>query len=62
MLHQVTVDLIDDNKEDRTSLIHQRLDRRWLGSLTIPFSSLYRNTRIEGYRLHFILLIEQLIE
>ena len=29
------------------------MERKWLGSLSIPFSSLYHNTRIEGtFRLH----------
>ena len=38
---------------DRSSHVHQRLERKWLGSLSIPFSSLYHNTRIEGtFRLH----------
>ena len=28
--------------------VHKRLERKWLGSMTIPFASLYHNTRIEG--------------
>ena len=33
--------------------MHHRLENKWLGSLSIPFSSLYQNTRIEGtFRLH----------
>ena len=41
------VDLLD-NDQERSSHVHQRLEKKWLGSLSIPFSSLYHNTRIEG--------------
>jgi coiled-coil and C2 domain-containing protein 2A len=47
LFDEVTVDLVEDETE-RTSQIHQRVEKKWLGSLSIPFSSLYRNTRIEG--------------
>lgn len=50
LFDEVTIDLIEDEREDRSSIVHHRIDRRWLGSLTIPFSSLYRNTRIEGIK------------
>ena len=46
-LFQVTVDLLEDD-HDRSSHVHQRLEKKWLGSLSIPFSTLYHNTRIEG--------------
>ena len=52
LFDEVRVDLNDD-EQDRSSHIHQRLEKRWLGSLSIPFSNLYYNTRIEGtFRLH----------
>ena len=52
LFDQVKIDILDDERE-RSSKIHQRLENKWLGSLSIPFSSLYQNTRIEGtFRLH----------
>ena len=52
LFDQVCVDLLEDERE-RSSRVHQRLENKWLGSLAIPFSSLYQNTRIEGtFRLH----------
>ena len=52
LFDEVTVDLVDDDKE-KDSQVHQRIEKKWLGSLSIPFSSLYRNTRIEGtFKLH----------
>ena len=50
LLLQVTVDLLE-NDQDRSSHVHQRLEKKWLGSLEIPFSTLYHNTRIEGIKL-----------
>ena len=50
--NQVQTDLLEDEQE-RSCRIHQRLENKWLGSLSIPFSSLYQNTRVEGtFRLH----------
>ena len=50
--NQVQTDLLEDEQE-RSCRIHQRLEKKWLGSLSIPFSSLYQNTRVEGtFRLH----------
>ena len=52
LFDEVKVDILEDERE-RTSKIHQRIENKWLGSLSIPFSSLYQNTRIEGtFRLH----------
>ena len=52
LFDEVRVDILEDER-DRESRIHQRIENRWLGSLSIPFSSLYQNTRIEGtFRLH----------
>ncbi|XP_050733212.1 coiled-coil and C2 domain-containing protein 2A-like [Eriocheir sinensis] len=44
---QVTQDLLDDPRL-RPSTLHHRLHHRWLGSLTIPFSTIYANAKIEG--------------
>ena len=43
----MAVDLLESD-QDRNSHVHQRLEKKWLGSMFIPFSSLYHNTRIEG--------------
>ena len=48
----MSVDLVEDPSE-RATRVHRRLERKWLGSLSVPFSSLYRNARVEGtFRLH----------
>ena len=55
LFDEVTVDLVDanDDSETNSSQVHQRIEKKWLGSLSIPFSSLYKNTRIEGtFKLH----------
>ncbi len=52
LFDEVSVDLLEDPSE-RSHHIHRRLEQKWLGSLSVPFSSLYRNTRVEGtFRLH----------
>ncbi len=46
------MDLLEDGDQD-SQVVHCRLERKWLGSLSIPFASLYHNTRVEGtFRLH----------
>ena len=55
LFDEVTVDLVDanDDSETNSAQVHQRIEKKWLGSLSIPFSSLYKNTRIEGtFKLH----------
>ncbi|KAK3909758.1 Coiled-coil and C2 domain-containing protein 2A [Frankliniella fusca] len=47
LFDEVIVDLVDDDRQRETS-IHQRLERNWLASLNIPFSTLVHNARIEG--------------
>ncbi|XP_039285751.1 coiled-coil and C2 domain-containing protein 2A-like isoform X2 [Nilaparvata lugens] len=44
---ETVVDLLEDDRQ-RTTNIHQRMERHWLGSLAIPFASLYANSRVEG--------------
>ncbi len=42
-----------EDPSERATRVHRRLERKWLGSLSVPFSSLYRNARVEGtFRLH----------
>jgi len=47
LFDQVVVDLVDDDRERDTS-VHQRYERHWLGGFTIPFSSIYKWSKIEG--------------
>ncbi|XP_077547771.1 coiled-coil and C2 domain containing 2A [Haemaphysalis longicornis] len=47
LFDEVVLDLLEDDRE-RHSTVYQRLERRWLGSLKIPFSTLYINSKIEG--------------
>ncbi|KAK8774158.1 hypothetical protein V5799_011309 [Amblyomma americanum] len=44
LFDEVVLDLLEDDRE-RQSTVHQRLERRWLGSLRIPFSTLYINSK-----------------
>ncbi|XP_042898083.1 coiled-coil and C2 domain-containing protein 2A [Parasteatoda tepidariorum] len=47
LFDEVTVDLLESEKE-RASIVYERLERRWLGNLKIPFTTLYLNSKIEG--------------
>ncbi|RZF35906.1 hypothetical protein LSTR_LSTR015396 [Laodelphax striatellus] len=42
---ETVIDLLEDDRQ-RTTNIHQRMERHWLGSLAIPFASLYANSRV----------------
>ena len=44
---EIIVDILEDDRLRDTN-IHQRLERRWLGSFQIPFSTIYSNSRVEG--------------
>ncbi|CAN8001529.1 unnamed protein product, partial [Ixodes hexagonus] len=47
LFDEVVLDLLEDDRE-RSSTVYQRLERRWLGNLKVPFSTLYLNSKIEG--------------
>lgn len=45
LFDEIVVDILEDERM-RDTTIHQRLDRNWLGSLRIPFSTLYFNHQV----------------
>ncbi len=44
LFDELTVDIPKDNRNKDE--IHQRRERRWLGSLSIPFNAIYRNKEV----------------
>lgn len=44
---EVVVDILQDEQQRATN-IHQRLERHWLGSIELPFSTVYFNTKVDG--------------
>ncbi|XP_040568935.2 coiled-coil and C2 domain-containing protein 2A [Lepeophtheirus salmonis] len=53
LFDEIIVDLSPESSDDCEDQIYQRFERKWLGSMIIPFSSIYKNTRIEGtFRLY----------
>ena len=50
LFDQVVVDLVDDDRERDTS-VHQRYERHWLGGFTIPFSSIYKWSKVDSFTL-----------
>lgn len=44
---EVVVDVLQDERQRRTN-VHQRRERRWLGTFALPISTIYMNQRVEG--------------
>ncbi|XP_048762965.2 coiled-coil and C2 domain-containing protein 2A-like isoform X2 [Ostrea edulis] len=47
LFDQVLIDIQEDDRQ-RGTTVHQRIEKKWLGGLTIPFSTVYFNGKIEG--------------
>eukprot|EP00842_Homolaphlyctis_polyrhiza_P004473 jgi/Hompol1/5026/HPOL_000561-RA len=48
LFDEIVIDLLQDERERATS-IHQRKERSWLGTLQIPFSTIWSQIRIDGH-------------
>ncbi|XP_072045143.1 coiled-coil and C2 domain-containing protein 2A-like isoform X2 [Amphiura filiformis] len=47
LFDEVLIDMLQDER-DRATNIHQRMERRWLGSISMPFSTIYFQNRVSG--------------
>ncbi|KAI8925641.1 hypothetical protein BC831DRAFT_263275 [Entophlyctis helioformis] len=47
LFDEVVIDLLRDER-DRATSIHHRRERSWLGSLQVPFSTIWEQVRIDG--------------
>ncbi|XP_065666713.1 coiled-coil and C2 domain-containing protein 2A isoform X3 [Hydra vulgaris] len=48
LFDEVMIDLLLDQRERETN-IHQRVEKRWLGSVEVPFSTVYFNSKVDGF-------------
>ena len=44
---QMVCDVLEDDRE-RGSSVHTRIDRRWLGCISIPIATIYLNSKVDG--------------
>ncbi|KAJ3213859.1 Coiled-coil and C2 domain-containing protein 2A [Dinochytrium kinnereticum] len=47
LFDEIMVDMVRDDRE-KDNVIHQRRERNWLGGFSLPFTSVYEQTRVEG--------------
>ena len=45
LFDEVVVDILQDDRQRETN-VHHRIEKKWLGSLTIPFSTLHQRERV----------------
>ncbi len=46
LFDEVVVDILRDDRQRETN-VHHRIEKKWLGSLTIPFSTLHERERVK---------------
>lgn len=45
LFDEIVVDILRDDRQRETN-VHHRIEKKWLGSLTIPFSTLHERERV----------------
>ena len=45
LFDEVVTDILQDDRQRRTN-IHHRIEKKWLGSFTLPFSTLHQRERV----------------
>jgi len=47
LFDEVIIDILQDDRQRATN-VHHRIEKRWLGKFTLPFSTLHNRVRVEG--------------
>lgn len=51
LFDEVVMDILRDDRQRETN-VHHRIEKKWLGSLTIPFSTLHERERVRYVTMH----------